>query len=119
MANKIDILKKEIKLAADHIKELKNNLRKAYGDIIIKCEDNYVHGNGCGKGTKIKNLILIQTHWYVSPYGCTGGDYWKRGECNFICPKCEHRNRLLDNREIFGQYPIRESFREIIEEYDD
>ena len=49
----------------------------------------------CGKFHPIGKLTAIQTHWYTSPHGCTGGDYWSTGELQFICPTTEERNRLL------------------------
>jgi hypothetical protein len=38
--------------------------------------------------TQIRSLTYIQTHWYETPYGCTGGDLWREGEGQFDCPKC-------------------------------
>ncbi len=55
---------------------------------------------GCGKKFQIHTLVYIQTHNYVSPYGCTGGDYWKQGEGQFECPECGARNRLYNRPEI-------------------
>ena len=49
----------------------------------------------CGKRHKIKDLELLQTHWYVEPHGCTGGDYWNEGEVQFICPMGGTRNRVM------------------------
>ena len=52
----------------------------------------------CGKNHKIKDLTLIVSHWYVSPHGCMGGDYYNEGEKSFICPDNAHaRNRISDN----------------------
>lgn len=50
----------------------------------------------CGKFHKVKDFTLIVTHWYVQPYSCTGGDYWKEGEWNIVGP-CGVNNRLLFN----------------------
>lgn len=52
----------------------------------------------CGKKTKLKNLTLLQTHWYEGPYGCTGGDHWHRGEKQYECPKCGQINRGRDDK---------------------
>jgi hypothetical protein len=52
----------------------------------------------CGKKTKLKNLTLLQTHWYEGPYGCTGGDRWHQGEKQYECPKCGQVNRGLDEK---------------------
>jgi hypothetical protein len=58
----------------------------------IVCVGNF-YNKGCGTRLQIKNLTYIQTHWYESPWGCTGGDTWHESEANFICPKCKARNR--------------------------
>lgn len=52
---------------------------------------------GCSKSHQIQDLTLIQTHLYVSPRGCTEGDYWNEGEMQFICPETEIINRMLFN----------------------
>lgn len=49
----------------------------------------------CGKRHAIGKLDLLVTHWYVEPYSCAGGDYWKEGEWQFICPVDGTRNRIL------------------------
>ena len=49
----------------------------------------------CGKMHRIKDCEVIQTHWYVSPSGCTDGDYWNEGELEFVCPETKECNRLL------------------------
>lgn len=52
----------------------------------------------CGRKTQLSKLTLLQTHWYESPYSCTGGDYWHRGERQYVCPKCGETNRGLDHK---------------------
>lgn len=49
----------------------------------------------CGKMHRIKNCVVIQTHYYVPPSGCTDGAYWGEGELNVICPDVDIKNRLL------------------------
>lgn len=49
----------------------------------------------CNQQTVISSLTYIQTHWYVRPHGCSGGDYWLPGEGRFKCPHCDKINRLL------------------------
>lgn len=48
----------------------------------------------CGKTHRIKDCVAVQTHWYVRPHGCIGGDYWEEGELHILCPKTEIRNRV-------------------------
>jgi hypothetical protein len=49
----------------------------------------------CGKMHPIGKLDLLVTHYYIEPHGCTGGDYWREGEWQFLCPYTGERNRLL------------------------
>lgn len=51
----------------------------------------------CGEFHKIQDLIVIITHFYIEPYGCTGGDYWKEGEWQFSCPSTNKINRIMFN----------------------
>ena len=81
---------------------------------LVTCESNN-HGQGCGKRFSIKNITYIQTHWYVEPHGCTGGDYWNEGEGNWICPKCKHRNRLYMYKDIEAKKHL---FKEIQKEHE-
>lgn len=67
--------------------------RKAIGRKKLKC-------GSCGKATEIGKLTYIQTRWYVQPYSCNGGDYWKDGEGQYDCPKCGKRMRLYQLPEI-------------------
>lgn len=61
----------------------------------IKAKRFKCRHKGC-TGCKLADLIVIQTNWYESPHGCTGGDTWHEGEINVVCPKCSTRYRILD-----------------------
>lgn len=80
---------------------------------LVQCTNN-CHGKGCGMGYQINNLTYIQTHWYETPSGCTGGDMWHQGEGKFICPSCGHKNRLYDRPEIEELKPL---FKDVVDEY--
>lgn len=62
--------------------------------VFVRCEKSSSAGTPCGKLSQVSNLTLIQTHYYISPYSCTGGDYWLPGDREFVCPECGHLNRL-------------------------
>lgn len=94
--------------------ELMKAQHKESGNIKVTCLDNHLYGKGCNKKIKIKELTYIQKHFYVSPYGCSGGDYWKEGEGFFICPHCGHLNRLYDRPDFQA---LRFSFKNIQDEY--
>jgi hypothetical protein len=55
----------------------------------------YVTCGGCDRRSQIGKIVYLQTHYYVRPYSCSGGDYWTPSNGEFICPKCGVRNRLL------------------------
>lgn len=57
----------------------------------------------CEKRTQLAKLTIIQDHYYVRPYSCSGGDYWTSSKEVFIpCPKCETVVRICDT---FVQVP--------------
>lgn len=51
----------------------------------------------CDKSHPINKLMLVVTHRYTGPHGCTGGDYWSEGDWCFVCPATGLRNRFLFN----------------------
>ena len=69
----------------------------------INCES-------CDKSHKIKDLTLIQTHWYKEPRGHNEGAYWNEGEMQFICPETNVINRFL-----FDNYDVPYEKRELYE----
>ncbi len=95
-------------------KELKAEQAKALGRRQITCTTNHGDG-GCGARFQIGSLTYIQAHYYVSPYGCAGGDYWNQKEGGFDCPKCGYRNRLYTyDRNEFQE--LKRYFKEIVDE---
>lgn len=69
----------------------------------------------CGRRTVVSALTYIQTHFYISPYSCTGGDYWKEGEGQFDCPKCGARNRLYDRPDVVA---LKRYFAAVVKEHE-
>jgi hypothetical protein len=74
----------------NHLESLRDGLLKK---TLITCHN-------CGANHEIGSIPYIQTHWYVEPYGCTGGDYYKTGEGKWDCPGCGFTNRLYDKPHI-------------------
>lgn len=85
--------KREIKKRLDEIEKEAATLRGLLDD---KRRDQKLQCGWCGKRHAVRKLTLIQTHWYVEPYSCTGGDYWNQGEKQYECPSCGQRMRDLD-----------------------
>lgn len=82
---------------------------------LVRCTSQTATGKGCGTMHPVGQLDYIQTHSYVEPHGCTGGDYWREGEGNWICPTCGHRNRLYDSPEV---EKLKRSFKSITKTHD-
>lgn len=72
-------------------------LAKQARESMLRCEGQYVtNKKPCGELFKVKDADFIQTYDYVSPYGCTDGDYWSISEGIFVCPHCGRENRMFD-----------------------
>lgn len=92
---KLKLLNKESSLLYSQLKIKRSQLK-------FRC--------GCGRLHRIKDCDLIQTHWYKSPHGCTGGDYWNSGEVQIICPVTDNKNRVLFKSVYQIPYELRDHF---------
>lgn len=70
----------------------------------------------CSAESVVGETEYIQTHWYTSPHGCTGGDYWNAGEGQWVCPN-GHKNRLHDQPEVVKLKYVFKSIRQCYCEY--
>ena len=74
--------------------------------------------SGCGAQFPVNQLTYIQTHWYAPPSawpsGCNGGDHWYQGEGQFICPACDHKNRLYERPKVAA---LKEFFAKVEDTY--
>lgn len=82
----------EVKAARDIIKANDEAFEEQNRNTLVQCQI-------CKKLHQISSLVYIQTYWYVSPHGCTGGDYWRQGEGRFKCD-CGHLNRLYESKDV-------------------
>lgn len=96
---------------SEHEAAIKEQARNA----LVRCTSQTATGKGCGTMHKVGSLEYIQTHWYVEPHGCSGGDYWNQGEGQWLCPSCGHRNRLYDSPDVTA---LKYSFASIKKAYD-
>jgi len=99
-----------IDLRMKQLTEATYQLREAIGNSFLTCRS-------CKKKSKVSTIVLIQTHWYVAPQGCTGGDYWNAGEKQYNCPKCGHRNRDLNNEGFKEASRHEDAFKCVEKEY--
>jgi hypothetical protein len=63
--------------------------------LAIRDQDWVCRARKCGQSSLLSSVVLVRTHWYTPPHGCSGGDYWTAGERNLICPKCSVRHRMI------------------------
>ena len=114
MTKTLNELRAERDDKANEIAGLDGQIDAKLRKTLVKCSPNNF-GKGCGQALEIGELEYIQTHWYTSPHGCSGGDYWNQGEGQFICPHCGHCNRLYDRPEIED---LKHLFKSVIDTYD-
>jgi hypothetical protein len=81
------------------IKDLKEQLKNAE-DQQKKQRSNRMFKCLCGEMHKIKDCVVVQSHWYTPPSGCAGGDHWNSGELIILC----ENNRGLGNRILFNEH---------------
>jgi hypothetical protein len=104
-------IEKDIEAVNNTLDGLLAERTKALSRKQVTCTTNLANrGDGCGSRFQIGTLTFIQTHYYISPWGCTGGDFWKEGEGAFECPKCGYRNRLYNRKEIQELKPYFKNF---------
>lgn len=99
----------EIAFVKETLRVAETQLNSVLGETKIQCVQNN-YGEGCNRWHQVNALTYIQTHYYIPPSGCTGGDYWNNGEGQWYCPKCNHRNRLHNMSEV---QKIKKSFKNI------
>lgn len=77
--------------------------KRQESNALVKCEDSTYSTNNkgpCGQFFLLGDAVLIQTQFYVEPYSCTGGDYWKDDELRLECPHCGRELRLFDSPDL-------------------
>ena len=100
----------------DRLRKNTLHINKKKAKTVIQCESSAAYGRGCGAKFFIKEITYLQTHWYETPSGCTGGDTYHLGEGQFECPMCNHRNRLYQ-RKHFEE--LKSLFKHVIDVYED
>lgn len=107
----ITTAKQMIDLRMQQLREAQYQLREAIGNSFLVCRS-------CKKKSKVSTITLIQSHWYVTPYSCNGGDYWNTGEKQYNCPKCGHRNRDYNHPEFKEASRCEDAFAHKVDSYD-
>lgn len=80
------------KLDHDRVGTLKQKLQ-VIQRVLVKCVK-------CRKKSRLGTWSFTQGRWYVEPYSCTSGDYWKYNgteTCHIVCPKCGDENYIYNH----------------------
>lgn len=98
MMSWLNDMTKKIKQLEQQIAALTTQLNEEKRKQFIVC-------GGCSKRIKLKDLKVLEVYHYVSPYSCSGGDYWKFSE-EYIseCPHCGSEGRAYPWR-YSGEMP--------------
>jgi hypothetical protein len=108
----VEELKAELEKVVQQEKDLREDIKLKQGLTIALCRNK-----NCRHGHEIRTLTYIQTHYYIAPHGCTGGDYWSPDEHGeWDCPDCKSRNRVYFQQELSK---LKYSFAGIKEEHKD
>ncbi|PIN95251.1 hypothetical protein COU53_00425 [Candidatus Pacearchaeota archaeon CG10_big_fil_rev_8_21_14_0_10_30_48] len=90
-----------VAILEEKLKRIRKEERETLSKIDRRNKKRAIKCQSCTTTHRIADIILIQTHFYVQPHGCTGGDYWLPGEIQFVCPQTNMVNRLLfDNDNV-------------------
>lgn len=85
-----------VRVLAQNVEDTKEAARRAQLDLDEMLSYTQIECAYCKRSFCINELVYIQTHWYVQPYSCNEGDYWKEDRGEFDCIACLRRNRLSD-----------------------
>jgi len=75
-------IEEEIKKTELQLKVLKERKRRRQSMFTIRRVQ-------CSHVSEIRNMKFIQMHYYVGPYSCNEGDYYKAGKWHVECPRCK------------------------------
>ena len=105
----VNDLFEEYETAKERLDEITRQIDERKSQTIVRCPNK-----DCLRGYEVRELDYIQTHWYVEPSGCTGGDYWNKGEGRWRCPVCGAVTRLYNKPDISELKPY---FKSIVDDY--
>lgn len=87
------------------LKELEKQIAEEKSETLITC-------NNCKASHKIKNLVYIQTFWKEDNVYTVN---YNKGEGQWYCSNCLHKNSLYDNAEVVALKPYFKSVKDVYE----
>ena len=98
MNQRITLIKRDIEIAKERLRNLGKQLVEATKSRILKC------GN-CGKRSRLDTCIGVDVQWYDCNTGSPCGGFYKHGHYTWECPKCEeHHNNDLTDKEYYEMF---------------
>lgn len=82
------------------LKELENERKKVLAAKMDIIRRYYILCATCGVKSRLSRWVFIQDQYYVQPYSCNGGAYWKNyatQNCHILCPKCGTADYLFNH----------------------
>lgn len=104
----LEELRNDLLEASERAREIVNAIKAVQAQTVVMCSK-------CKRGREIKDIDYIQTHFYIEPSGCTGGDYWNEGEGRWQCDRCQHIERLYNKPEVAA---LKHLFKSVVDKYD-
>lgn len=93
--SKADYIEKRIKALEKELELCKSSLVTAQGDEYFFCPH-------CTQRTKVSGTTIVREHFYISPHGCTGGDYWRFNHYLVVCEKCSAVNKVIADSDLYN-----------------
>jgi len=81
-------IKASIKYHKQCVQQGNDDLAEARGRRLLQC-------GACSIKSPARKWVVFQKEYYISPHGCSSGDYWRDGEKDINCPKCGTWNRCI------------------------
>ena len=106
----LEELKKQRDSINADLAKVNKQIEERIAGTIVRCPNK-----DCLRGYEVRELEYIQTNWYVTPSGCTDGDYWKEGEGQWKCPVCGTVTRLYNKPDITA---LKRYFKRVVETHD-
>ena len=117
ITSKLKVIDSQINELNEQVRSLKEVRLETFKTSYFQCGTIRYRGFiGCGQYMPIKDIPLIQRHWYTSPRGCSGGDYWNIGALEAQCPLCNHRTEIKEDSPYMTYKKL---FKSITNEYKD
>jgi hypothetical protein len=88
------------KARADTVKRHAEELLEVTASLLGKAKKLNCQCVHCKQVSELGSWSFVQDYYYISPSGCTDGDYWlpnRTDLCYIACPNCNKTNSVRKN----------------------